>query len=219
MTKEKIIAYLLQTPHNTNPAVVESLLDELLSTKMVSSQEELVAALAEGGEVALTGDVEINQDIILTKNTNLDLNGKKIIASKEHSGSYMLKADGADLTIYGKGLISAGEAANAIPVTATNGAKVKIMDGEYEGRGHLQCVYTNGGKAEIYGGVYRAVEGDETKDLLNVKNTDKVEDIRVYGGTFIGRDPSLGDDALGGNFVVEGCRSVEIKKGVFKVEK
>lgn len=219
MTKEKILAYLAETPHNTNPAIVSQMLDELLNTSLVASKEDLVVAFEKGGKVALVDNVTVDADIIITSNTELDMNGKELVAADNHSGWYMLKADNAELVISGKGLLSAGNSEKAIPVTATNGAKVIINDGEFACRGQQQCVYSNGGTVDIYGGTYRAVEGDETKDLLNVQNTKNVTDIRVYGGTFIGRDPALGDDNLGGSFVAEGYRSVEIEKGVFKVMK
>lgn len=217
MTKEKILAYLAETPYNSNPAIVSQMLDELLNTSLVTSKEDLVAAFEKGGKVALANNVTVDADIVITSNTELDMNGKELIAADNHSGWYMLKADNAELVISGKGLLSAGNSEKAIPVTATNGAKVIINDGEFACKGNLQCVYANGGKVEIYGGIYRTVEGEATKDLLNVQNTKKVTDIQVYGGTFIGRNPALGDDALGGSFVAEGKKVVEIEPGVFKV--
>ena len=217
MTKEKFLAYLAETPHNTNPAIVGQMIDELLNTSMVSSKEELISALEKGGAVALANDVEMETQALITADTQLDLNGKKIIASDSHDGWYMLKADGANLVISGNGLISVGNSEKAIPVTATNGANVTILDGEYACRGDLQCVYANGGKVEIHGGLYRVVEGQEVKDLLNVQNTKEVTDIQVYGGTFVGRDPALGDDAMGGSFVAEGHRSVNMGNNIFVV--
>lgn len=217
MTKEKILAYLAETPYNSNPAIINQMIDELLETSLVSSKEELIAALQKGGKVALTSNVEVDADIVITANTELDMNGKKLIAAENHSGWYMLKADNAELVISGKGLISAGKSEKAIPVTATNGAKVIINDGEFACKGDLQCVYANGGKVEIHGGLYRVVEGQEVKDLLNVQNTKEVTDIQVYGGTFVGRDPALGDDAMGGSFVAEGRRSLNMGNNTFVV--
>lgn len=217
MTKEKILAYLAETPHNTSPMIISQMIDELLNTSLVSSKEELITALEKGGDIALTNDIEVDADIVITANTKLDMNGKKLIAAENHSGWYMLKADNAELVISGKGLISAGNSEKAIPITATNNAKVIILDGEYACRGDLQCVYANGGKIEIHGGLYRVVEGQEIKDLLNVQNTKNVADIQVYGGTFVGRDPALGDDALGESFVAEGYRSVNIGNNTFVV--
>jgi hypothetical protein len=218
MTKQKILNYISYTPHNTNFNILSQMLDELLETKSVSTQEELKNALIKGGDVCLLNDIQINSEIILNKDTNLDLNGKKIEAESSYGGWYLLKADNANLVISGNGLVSAGKSVQAIPVTSTNNAIVKILDGEFACRGQNQCVYSNGGKVEIYGGIYRVVEGDETKDLLNVQNTKKVEDIRVYGGKFIGRDPQLGDDNLGGSFVAEGYKSIEVEPGVFEVK-
>ena len=219
MTKELIIKYILETPHNINPVILNQMLDEFNQTELVTSKEELVSALVKGGYVALSGDIELDKEIIITNNTKLDLNGQKIIAPESYTDWFLLKADGANLVISGKGLISAGNSEKAIPVTSANGGKVTILDGEFACRGQQQCVYSNGGTVDIYGGTYRVVDGDETKDLLNVQNTKNVTDIQVYGGTFIGRDPALGDDNLGGSFVAKGYRSVEIEKDVFKVMK
>ena len=131
----------------------------------------------------------------------------------------MLKADGAILVLNGNGMVSAGKSKQAIPVTAVNGGKVIINGGDYRGKGELQCVYANGGKIEIYGGTFGVVAGEEVKDLLNVQNTREITDIQVYGGRFIGRDPALGDDALGGSFVAPGYMSIEVEPGVFEVVK
>lgn len=217
MTKKEIFDYLRNTPENTNFNILSQMLDEFVKNKPVASVEELKSAVAEGGEVMLAGNIELNEPIILTKDAKINLNDKEIIGSAEYKDWYLLKAEGVELTIEGKGLISAGASEKSIPVTAANGGKVKILDGEFACRGEQQCVYANGGTVEIYGGIYKAVEGDTTKDLLNVQNTHNVTDIQVYGGTFIGRDPQLGDDALGGSFVAEGYVSVEIEPGVFEV--
>ena len=219
MNKKRIIDYVLKAPKITNPAILSDMLDQLMKNKPVATAEELKEALSAGGEVVLMNDIKMNEEIIINKDTTLDLNGKEIIAEEAYTGWYLLKADGAKLTIDGKGCISAGASEKAIPVTSTNGAEVKILGGQYKCRGEHQCVYSNGGLVEIYGGTYSVVEGDTAKDLLNVQNTHQVTDIQVYGGTFIGRDPKLGDDALGGNFVAEGYESIEIKKDKFEVKK
>lgn len=222
MNKNKIIEYVLKTPHNPNPAVLDSMLMSFLEKGTVANSEETLShALAEGKDVVLNENFETTTLIIVNGKSELDLNKKKITAKENSEEWYMLKAEGegAVLTLSGEGVISAGASKQAIPVTAANGGKVIIKNGTYLAKGQMQCVYANGGKVEIYGGTYGVVDGEEVKDLLNVQNTHEVTDIQVYGGRFIGRDPALGDDALGGSFVAPGYKSVEVESGIFEVVK
>lgn len=222
MNKNKILDYVLKTPHNTNIAVLDSMIMALLAeNKIADSVESLSAAFEEGRDTILTGNIETTSPIILNKEVALDLNKKTIQAPAESAEYYMLKADGegAVLTIDGEGIITAGQSQQAIPVTACNGGKVIINNGTFLAKGQMQCVYANGGKVEIYGGTYGVVKGEQVKDLLNVQNMGQVTDIQVYGGRFIGRDPALGDDALGGTFVAPGYKSVEVEPGIFEVVK
>ena len=222
MDKNKILDYVMKTPHNTNPAVLESMIMSLLAqNKIVESEEALSEAFAEGKDVILTSNIETTAPVLVNGKSILDLNKKTIQAQADSEEYYMIKADGegAVVTISGEGVISAGDSVQAIPVTVANSGKAIIKGGTYLCKGQMQCVYANGGKVEIYGGTYGAVAGEEVKDLLNVQNTHEVTDIQVYGGRFIGRDPALGDDALGGSFVAPGYKSVEVEPGVFEVVK
>lgn len=220
MNKNTIIDYVMKTPQNTNPAILNDMLMALMvEGKAADTEEALVAGFSEGKDVVLAKDVETTAPILVTKDSTLDLNRKTIKAQEGSSEYYMLKADGATITISGNGTVTAGASVQAIPVTATNGGKAIINGGTFLCKGQMQCVYANGGKVEIYGGTYGAVDGEEVKDLLNVQNTHDVTDIQVYGGRFIGRDPALGDDALGGSFVAPGYMSIEVEPGIFEVVK
>ena len=220
MNKNTIINYVMKTPQNTNPAILNDMLMALMvEGKAADTEEALVAGFSEGKDVVLAKDVETTAPILVTKDSTLDLNRKTIKAQEGSSEYYMLKADGATITISGNGTVTAGASVQAIPVTATNGGKAIINGGTFLCKGQMQCVYANGGKVEIYGGTYGAVSGEEVKDLLNVQNTHDVTDIQVYGGRFIGRDPALGDDALGGSFVAPGYMSIEVEPGIFEVVK
>ena len=191
----------------------------MVEGKAADTEEALVVGFSEGKDVVLAKNVETTAPILVTKDSTLDLNRKTIKAQEGSSEYYMLKADGATITISGNGTVTAGASVQAIPVTATNGGKAIINGGTFLCKGQMQCVYANGGKVEIYGGTYGAVSGEEVKDLLNVQNTHDVTDIQVYGGRFIGRDPALGDDALGGSFVAPGYMSIEVEPGIFEVVK
>lgn len=222
MDKNKILDYVMKTPYNTNIAILDSMIMSLLAeNKIADSAESLSNALAESKDVILTANIETTSPIVVKAESTLNLNKKSIKAQDNSSEYYMIKAEGegAVVTISGNGIISAGASQQAIPVTAANGGKVIIKDGTYLCKGQMQCVYANGGKVEIYGGTYGTVSGESVKDLLNVQNTHEVTDIQVYGGRFIGRDPALGDDALGGTFVAPGYKSVEVESGIFEVVK
>lgn len=219
MIKKEIKEYLDHTPENMNWHFLSGMLDEWKASNEATTEDDLKEMIEAGGKVEVGTNLLLTEPMIPGVETELRIVDAEIKADPASEEWYMFKADGVDMTINSTGIISAGAAIQAIPVTACNNGKVIINSGTFECRGDSECVYANGGKVEIYGGTYKAVDGDTTKDLLNVQNTHEVTDIQCFGGTFIGRDPALGDDVLGGTFVAEGYESVETKPGVFVVKK
>ena len=78
------------------------------------------------------------------------------------------------------------------------------------------CVFCGwGGIVNIISGVYENLAKDKyfwaggSPLVLNISN-DNVGTINCFGGIFIGKDPALGDDRLGGTFVAEGYKSEKI---------
>lgn len=196
MTKQQILEYILKTPNNTNPNVLAPMIDSLIgNTEKVEDFSSAVAAIKSGKNLVLSEDISADDEVTAdgAVNVEVDLNGKELKASSQ-CGNWLL--------------------------CAQNGAEVTILNGTFESGKESQCVYCENSHVDIYGGEYHFKhEPDENDVLLNVKNTGRVEDIQVYGGTFYGWSPAQGDDKLGGSFVAPGYKVVEIREKVYKVVK
>lgn len=196
MTKQQVLKYILKTPNNTNPNVLAPMIDSLI------------------------GNTEKVNDFSGAVNVEVNLNGKELKASSQCGNWLLCAQNGAKMVIDGNGLVSVGESQKAIPVSAYHGAEITILNGTFESKEGSQCIYCENSHVDIYGGEYRFKGNHNEGDvLLNVKNTGKVEDIQVYGGTFYGWSPAQGDDNLGGSFVAPGYKVIEIGEKVYKVVK
>ena len=115
------------------------------------------------------------------------------------TNSYGLWVKSGKITIEGNGTIEARDANYSMAIWA-NGGEVVINNGTFINHGDgCDLIYaSNGGKVEIYGGIFKATEykgieaGTGNKhSALNIKNSDRAKsDIIVYGGRFYGFDPA-----------------------------
>lgn len=222
MTKQQILEYILKTPNNTNPNVLAPMIDSLISnTEKVEDFSSAVTAIKSGKNLVLSEDINADDEVTAdgAVNVEVSLNGKELKASAKCGNWLLCAQNGAKMVIDGKGLVSIGNSEKAIPVSAYAGAEITILNGTFECGKDSQCVYCEKSHIDIYGGEYRFKPGSESDCLLNVKNTEKVEDIQVYGGIFYGWSPEQGDDHLKGSFVAPGYKVVEIGEKIYKVVK
>ena len=99
----------------------------------VSTETELIAALANGGNIMLTGDITVSDEYWggykITKNTTIDLNGHTI------TGVYVFTPNpenaGVVLTISGNGTIKATDPDNDMPVDVWG--TLNLLGGTIEG--------------------------------------------------------------------------------------
>lgn len=176
--------------------------------------------------------VEITRDVTININSGVTIT----IPSSLDESCVVLRVNSGTLTLIGSGTIDATAAGDkVVPVAAmgTKGANEEIIatgnviisnitikvDTAYE-----SCVYAMyGGIVTINGGTFinectdEYAYGGGAPLTLNVSNSAQVTDIVVYGGTFQGRNPALGDDNLGGNFVADGYKVVERTYGTYEV--
>lgn len=206
-------AYLTST-YPTAPTVTWN------STGSVTGNIELA-----GGNLVIASDLGYANTIMATEGTsNLEVNAT--LSATDASDWYLVKAgsngkSGVVLNISGTGTLSSGTSEHCIPVTSDYGAQVNISGGNYKCYGVNtntpdggECVYANrDGKVSISEGTFGVREGDTVKDLLNVQNDQDVTDIQCTGGTFHGKNPADGDDAIGGSFVASGYVSTETTEG------
>lgn len=184
----------------------------------------LFAELVKGGatSITLTDNVEVGEVLKISQGLTLDLNGKTLtVGGGFAGGSVALRVEaGGTLTIEGTGTIDATSAGdNVVPVAAMGeGSEVIINSGTIKvDTPSESCVFANvGSTVVINGGTFineSAGEypyGDKGVPLaVNVSKDVKEINLVIYGGTFTGRDPALGDDSVGGTFVADGYVSYE----------
>ena len=171
-----------------------------------------------GSTVTLENDVELTNQLTITKSLTLNLNGKTISNTTNiWNGAEGIKTwslisvqgEGVVVTVKGNGTLQAkNEDCYAIDVR--NGATVNLEDGTYVG--NISAVYAiNNATANIKGGTYsiqQKSEYDDYRYLLNLKDNSE-SSIVVTGGTFANYDPanSNGENPIA-NLVASGYSSV-----------
>lgn len=191
-----------------------------------ATQAELMTALALGAsEVTLGADMNLTKVLYVKSDLVLNLNGKTLtigdIGTTEKTNTVAIRTDvNAELTLNGTGEIDATETGSdyhdyVVPVAAMGeGSKVTINDGVTIRVNTIResCVYASKDTHVVINGgtfinesegeyAYAGEGGVKTPLTVNVSNSAQVTSLIVYGGTFIGRSPALGDDNLGGTFV------------------
>lgn len=200
----------------------------------VSSYAELVSAL-EGDKdtIKLTDNIVVEDVIKITREVELDLNGKTIsnkvalwddkTPGVNRWSIISVRANG-DLTITGKGTVQALKD-DVFAVDVMNGGKLTIQSGNFIGNVH--CIYVYQGSAEIKGGEYSIQQiygADKPYEfVLNLNDTNHkagTASIVVTGGTFEKFNPAdCKAEGDGTNFVVEGYTSglQEGSKDIYEV--
>ena len=190
----------------------------------VNDLEKLTEAIAAGGNISITGDIDAPTGFAITADTIITNNGE-LTVSEDTVGDGVFKATAGTLILNGKGTINGlGKNAYSMAVWATENGKVVINDGYFTNIGassdfdseHFDLIYASGnGQIEINGGEF---ECETPKWILNIKDKDRATaSIVVKGGKFHGFNPA--DCAVEGehtNFVAPGYKVVE-ENGVFSV--
>ena len=103
------------------------------------------------------------------------------------------------------------------------GGQMYILDGNYtSAENSACCIYVCGnGNISIRDGYFSDGSKDDSYGgLLNIFNSSESYTVSgtiiVYGGEFVGYDPSTGDDNMGGNFVASGKKVTE-ENGIYTV--
>lgn len=149
-------------------------------------------------------------------NTTIEFNGHKLRDTGTGAALYIDESSAVLQDSVGNGGIEGGSGGDnrAIEINGYSGANLMIYSGTYtvgadaKGEGN-SCIYIskgNGASVIIEGGTFSSAAPYAGKYyVLNLKQTDNAvtntTQFKVRGGTFIGQDPSKGDDNLGGNFL------------------
>ena len=198
----------------------------------VSTEAELKAALEKGGVVEVWDNIEVTERLTVSADTVLELNGQTISFAGDYAtvgaddDCTPIRVESGNLTITG-GTIDATEASDyVVPVSVMKaGASVTIDNATIRvDTPRESCVFAMGGDVIINSGTFINTStqdyeyGSGAPLVLNLSNSTPGT-ITVYGGTFVGRDPALGDDNLGGTFVANGYTSVQTGTNTYTVYK
>lgn len=186
----------------------------------VETLEALVEALAAGGEITVSANIDAPTGFVITADTTVINNGELTI-SEDTVGDGVFKVTNGTLTLDGKGIVNGLDKSGwSMAIWATENGKVIIKDGYFTNVGahsetdseHYDLIYASGnGQIEILGGEF---ECETPKWILNIKNADReTASIVVKGGKFHGFNPMEAEE---GNLVAPGYKVVE-EDGVFIV--
>ena len=181
----------------------------------VKTFAELKSAVG-NGEIVLDQNITFKAEnkgdlIVVTKDTTINLNGKKIDLDSSAQEEDLFTVDGATLTLTGNGEIT-GKDCYIVAVSKTENSKVVIKNGTYKVTDSATAVHTFGGKVVIEGGRYANTPEASTnyghKYLINVQDDvqDKAAAVTITGGTFENFNPASTTD---GNFVPSTHKSTE----------
>lgn len=188
--------------------------------------DALAEAIATGGIVNITKDIEALTGLNIIKDTHVKLNGNTISIPEDTEGNGVFMVTDGVLTLSGDGIINGlGKNDWSMAVWATDNGKVIINGGYYTNVGafsendgqHFDLIYASGnGQIEINGGEFKCETPAWT---LNIKDKDRTTaSIVVKGGKFHGFNPSNSiAEGEGTNFVAPGYKVIEEESGVFIV--
>ena len=199
------------------PGVLTEIGAEVLSADTL---EELIEAIAAGGEITINSAIDAPTGFVITENTTVVNNGELSI-SEDTVGDGVFKVTNGTLTLDGKGTINGLDKSGwSMAIWATENGKVVIKDGYFTNVGahsetdseHYDLIYASGnGQIEILGGEFKC---ETPKWILNIKNADReTASIVVKGGKFHGFNPMEAEE---GNLVAPGYKVVETD-GIFEV--
>jgi hypothetical protein len=203
------------------PGVLTEVSKEVLE---VSELQELVDAIAAGGNINIKEDIDAPTGFVITVDTTV-INDSELSIAEDTAGDGVFKITDGTLTLEGKGTINGvGKNDWSMAIWATDNGKVVINDGYFTNVGaetendpeHFDLIYASGnGQIEINGGEFKC---QTPKWTLNIKDKDRATAaIVVKGGKFHNFDPSNCDvEGPNTNFVAEGYKVVETN-GIFEV--
>ena len=179
----------------------------------VETLEALTEAIAAGGNIVVSENIDAPTGFAITKDTTV-VNNKTLSISEDLEGNGVFMVTEGTLTLDGKGTVNGLDKSGwSMAVWATDNGKVVIKDGYFTNLGahseedseHYDLIYASkNGQVEILGGEF---ECETPQWTLNIKNESReTAKIVVKGGKFHGFNPAEAEE---GNFVAEGYKVVE----------
>lgn len=199
-----------------------------------SDVKTAIESATEGQTVELTDNAAISE-VVFVYAANVTLNlGEYTLTIPENFQDKLYddqgeeKGAGVAIRVYGSLTLAGGENGRidatkapetTNPLAAQPGGVITVNSGTIEVDTNSEaCIFAfQGGKVIINGGtLINRATGDYTwggEEVLVVNaasnaTTPASTMVRVNGGTFIGRNPAFGDDAIGGTFITEEVKTV-----------
>jgi hypothetical protein len=190
----------------------------------VESAEALAEAIAAGGDITVTQNIDAPTGFAVAADTNITVCGI-ISISEDTEGNGVFMVTEGTLTLDGDGIVNGlGNNDWNMALWAKDNGRIVVNGGHYTNVGassetnseHFDLVYASGNaQIEINGGEF---ECETPKWTLNIKDKDRATaSIVVKGGKFHGFDPSNCEvEGPNTNFVAPGYKVVE-EDGVYTV--
>lgn len=174
----------------------------------------------------INADNSITQTFLIGKNSNVTISGRGKIVGPTRASSNTATiwlANGGTVNINGNMTIEAGSGSSINNCIRIVKGTANIYDGYFhagldKNGGANACILLTPGTSSstspanlnIYGGVF---ETDGDFPVINIQDgasANKYNHVLIYGGTFVGFDPSIGDSGANvPTFVASGYKSVE----------
>ena len=190
----------------------------------VEEVEELVEAIAMGGNINIAADIDAPTGFAVATDTTIT-NNNVITISEDTEGNGVFTVTEGTLTLNGNGTVNGvGKNDWNMALWAKENGKVIINSGYFTNVGatanvdpaHFDLIYASGNaQIEINGGEFKC---ETPKWTLNVKDKDRATaSIIVKGGKFHGFNPAnCESEGPNTNFVAPGYKVVE-ENGIFTV--
>lgn len=174
--------------------------------------EKLEFVCANGGELVITEDVEMDEPVITEpgRKAIVHLNGFTLT----NKGTSAALTVNGDLTLYGPGKVEGGNGGDNTAITV-DGGHLTIYGGEYNvgadanGSGNSTIYTINGGAADIYNGTFTNEAQYNNRYWTLNKNNSTGGDITVYGGQFVGFNPAKPDTDDSSSYLAKGYKTIE----------
>lgn len=209
--------YILLEPNILTEIGVESISVETL--------EMLTEAIAAGGKIEVTANIDAPTGFVITTDTTI-INNNEITIREDIEGNGVFTVTNGTLILDGKGTINGiGKNDWNMTLWAKEDGKIIINDGYFTNKGatadvdpeHFDLIYASGNaQIEIYGGEFKCQTPAWT---LNIKDKDRATaNIIVKGGKFHGFNPAdCKSEGEGTNFIAPGYKVIEEDDNIFVV--
>ena len=232
MLAEGYVSKLLTQGDHANWYAVVKAVAKITKNNEVSyyaTLQSAVDAAVAGDTVTLLEDIDLADQVEITKSLTLDLSGKTVSNTSDiwntSTGAWSLisvQGSGVEVTVTGDGRMIA-KADDCYALDVRDGAELTIEDGTYNG--NITAVYAYTGQVEIQGGTFQLQQLSEYNDArymlncLDASYTSEVSGFTVSGGTFVGFDPQdNAAEGTGTDFTAKGYVAIETEtKGTFVV--